>query len=250
MPTPFTHLEIAQRLLCDEAVSATDRALLKAERGAFLLGSIAADARVDSGMSRETTHFYAYDRLPNDHAWRVMLQRHPELRTPHSSAQRAFIAGYAAHLAVDEAWGREVLHPRFFLHDWGVGREQRFLMLHVILIFMDERDLTHLEPWHTDYLPRAAPDHWLPFMSDDILRAWRDNIGWQISSVGKSLTLQVLGGRVHKQPAELRAILDSSADMQAQLWTHVPRDFLAQAEQTMYGFAREQMGVYLAESEK
>jgi hypothetical protein len=248
MPTPFTHLEVAQRLLCDEAFPIEMRDVLNAERGAFLLGSIAADARVDSGMRRESTHFYAYDRPINQHPWRVMVEQYPLLLTPGSPAQRAFLAGYVAHLAIDESWGKEVLHPRFVQHDWGVPREQRFLMLHIILIYMDERDLAHLDGWQADSLPRAQPDHWLPFMSDPVLSSWRDSISAQIAPDGRSLTLELLGARIHKTPQELRAILDSPEIMQANLWDHVPLDFLHKAELNMYAFARRQLSEYWAES--
>jgi hypothetical protein len=35
--------------------------------------------------------------------------------------------------------------------------------------------------------------------------------------------------------------------MEANLWAHVPRDVLADAERTMYAFAREQMCVFIEE---
>jgi hypothetical protein len=248
MPTPFTHLEIAQRLLCDAEIPDAFRALLNAERGAFLLGNIAADARVSSGITREATHFYAYDRPIEEHPWRVMVEKHPTLQQPHSRAQAAFVAGYVAHLSIDEAWGVELVRPRFVKHDWGeAGYEMRFLMLHVILTYMDERDLPKLESWQAEVLPTAAPDRWLPFMGDDILRQWRDYVAQQIAPGGKSLTLQVLGERIMKPPEELRAILDSPSQMEANLWRNVPRDFLVEAERKMYTHARQQVYRYLTD---
>jgi len=248
MPTPFTHLEIAQRLLCDPHVPESTRALLDSERAAFLLGSVAADARNGVGATRESTHFYAYDRPITEHPWRVMLDLFPALAKPRSPTQLAFLAGYVAHLSIDEAWGLELVRPRFVKHDWGTPWERRFLMLHVILIYMDERDLPKLEPWQSVTLPLARPDNWTPFMSDETLRLWRDFIAMQIAPGGESLTTQVFGERLHKKPEEFRAILDSPEQMQANLWVHVPRDILAEAERKMYAFAREQMGVYIAES--
>ena len=62
MPTPFTHLEIAQRLLQDERIPMDIRGILTQEKPAFLLGSVAADGRVDLGSARQDTHFYRYDQ--------------------------------------------------------------------------------------------------------------------------------------------------------------------------------------------
>jgi hypothetical protein len=132
MPTPFTHLEIAQRLLCDPHVPESTRALLDSERPAFLLGSVAADARDGAGATRESTHFYAYDRPIEERPWRVMMNSFPALARPHSRAQVAFRAGYVAHLSIDEEWGRKLVRPRFVKHEWGTPWEHRFLMLHII----------------------------------------------------------------------------------------------------------------------
>src|SRR5271170_1852458 len=77
MPTPFTHLYYAQRLLSDPAVPAEQRALLNSYRSAYLLGSVVADAHGLAGMKREDTHFYAFDRPMEDHPWRVMMTQYP-----------------------------------------------------------------------------------------------------------------------------------------------------------------------------
>jgi hypothetical protein len=248
MPTPFTHLETAQRFLVDEQFSSDTRALLNAERSAFLLGSIAADARVDAGVPRETTHFYAYDRPIDERPWRVMLQRHPELYTTHSSAQRAFLAGYVAHLSIDEYWTRKMVRPYFIKREWHTpSHDFRFLMLHIILSYMDERDLPLLAAWQYESLCAAEPDGWLPFMSDATLAAWRNFIGEQIAPGGPSQTLALFGARIGKAPEELRAILDSPEQMNNGLWANVPPDDLARVEVEMYAFACEQMAIYLDE---
>jgi hypothetical protein len=246
MPTPFTHLETAQRLLVDEAVPPDLRAALEAERGAFLLGNIAADARTGGGLKREDTHFYQYDRPLTDHPWRVMLDQHPALRPPHSPAQRAFLAGYTAHLSIDEWWSLHMLGPHFALGEWGT-RATRFFYLHILLIVMDERDLTRLESWQHPVLLTASPVDWTPFLSDAILSEWRDFIGEQIRPGGESQTLAVFGGRINRSPAELRAILDSPATLEADLWPHITRSLLEEIEIGMYAHARAQMIRYWVE---
>ncbi|MEO8609025.1 MAG: hypothetical protein ABI690_14140 [Chloroflexota bacterium] len=249
MPTPFTHLETAQRLLQDDQIPQSIRDALNAECPAFLLGNIAADARTESGMKREDTHFYSYDKGISEHPWRVMLQTHPSLETTHSLAQRVFLAGYAAHLSMDEWWSLHMLGPHFANREWA-PRPQRFLMLHIILIYMDERDHSQLQPWQYQTLEAAQPEDWTPFMSDTILRDWRDFIARQIKPGNASETLDVLGSRVNMQPAELRAILDDPEKMQNDLWQHIPQTLLAEIEADMYRHAREQMLIYWAESDK
>lgn len=247
MPTPFTHLEIAQRLLEDD-LPPNVYALLDSERSAFLLGSIAADARVESGASRETTHFYAYDQPIVEHPWRSMMRLHPQLEAARSQARLAFLAGYVAHLSVDEYWTLNLVRPYFVRRDWGEFTPAfRFLMLHIILSYMDERDLPLLQSWQYETLCDAQPDAWLPFMNDATLTGWRNTIGEQIKPGGVSQTLPLFGTRISKSVEELRAILDSPEEMQRGLWANVPPDDLARVEGEMYAFAREQMVAYLDE---
>ncbi len=248
MPTPFTHLETAQRLLVDEQVPAATRAILAQHKPAFLLGNIAADARNNGNLTREATHFYSYDKRMHKHPWRVMLDQNPSLAHPTNEDQRAFVAGYVAHLSIDEIWSLHMLGPQFAETDWA-PQNTRFLMLHVLLIHMDERDYGRLEAWQPPTLAQAMPDHWLPFMSDDILNGWRDFIDEQITPGGTSQTLEVFGKRINKRPEELRAILDFPAQMQSGLWDHVKPDLFATVETDMYTHARKQMNCYWAESE-
>lgn len=245
MPTPFNHLRAAQRLLNDSQVLPAHRALLTAERSPFLLGSIAADARVNSGLKRTDTHFYRYDEPMMDHPWRVMLNQYPTLARAQDAAHSAFVAGYVAHLAMDEYWTKHMLGAQFIERDWGPDRQFRAFMLHILLTYMDERDYALLESWQAHTLLAAQPADWLPFMTDDDLCAWRDFIAGQI--VGESQTLAIFGARVQRTAEEFRAVLDSPERMQADLWAYIPRDLLAQVEQQMYDFARDQMAVYLAE---
>lgn len=245
MPTPFTHLAVAQRLLVDGQLPEAVQRLIDAERPAFLLGNIAADARVSGNINREATHFYSYERPIDEHPWRVMLGKHPSLLTPHSAAQRAFLAGYVAHLSMDELWSIEMVRPHFFGAAWG-DPKLRFLMLHIILIYMDERDYRLLADWQRGMLCQAKPSDWTPFMDDATLRDWRDFIGEQIAP-GMSETLNVFGGRIRVSPEDLRAILDSPARMRGDLWTHVPQALLADVEAHMYRHARAQMIRYCQE---
>lgn len=248
MPTPFTHLAITQRLLNDQAIPRTYRDLLSAYRSAFQLGNIVADARVASGVGREVTHFYSYRQPITQHPWRVMLNSHPTLQTPHDDRHRVFLAGYVTHLATDEAWALKMVRPNFFARHWeGVDRMAQFIALHLLLSYMDERDEAQLEHWQSDSLAHSMPDHWLPFMSDSVLRSWRDLIAEQITPTGTSQTLAILGKRLALAPAILRYMLDTPKIMLERLWQYVPPEMLAVIEEQVYAFTRDQLCLYLTE---
>lgn len=247
MPTPFTHLEVAQRLLRDEKIPQHMRDFLHDNLAAFTLGSVAADGRVGSGAPRETTHFYAYGEPLVEHPWRVMVRENPRLMRPHSDAHRAFVAAYVAHLSMDEIWSKHMVGPHFVGAGWGDQRF-RFYMLHIILIYMDERDLAKLEDWIPESLCAAMPESWLGFMSDDDLRSWQTLIHDQIKPDGHSQTLEIFGERIGKPPEEMRAILDDPNTMQSDLWDHVSKALLGEVEAQLYAHARQQLIMYLQET--
>lgn len=246
MPTPFTHLEMAARLVIDPAVPETARKLIRDEYSAFLPGIICADARPENGADREVTHFYRYDKPITDHPWRVMLEKYPMLKQPATPAHRVFVGGYVAHLAADEYWSRYMLSPHFAEGNWGSDMRWRFFVLHLLLIYMDERDLKTLTADTARTLRGALPNNWLPFMPDHVVCEWRDFVADQIT--GESKTLEVLGARIKKTPEELREVLDSSETMQACLWDNITPPLLAQIEADMYVFSREQLLLYLNET--
>jgi hypothetical protein len=244
MPTPFTHLLTAAQFLADERIPADARAALDAERGAFLLGNIAADARVSSNLNRENTHFYIFTDPIIESPWRVMLGKYPALAHPATAAQRAFLAGYVAHLVMDEIWLLDVVRPYFVEREWG-ERRQRFLMLNVLLMLIDARDYALLPAWERSALLAAQPDGWVPFVTDDDLRGWRDLVGRQLPPEGSSETLAIIGERLERAPDDLRAMLDDPAYLEREVWANVPRDAVAQAEARMVEQARTQMLEYL-----
>lgn len=249
MPTPFTHLKIAQDLLGDAALPPLYRDLLLRQRPAFQLGSIVADARVASGDGREVTHFYAYGQPMTERPWRAMLRLHPQLRSAEDEAHLAFLAGYVAHLAADEAWALKMVRPHFWGREWhGVERRDKFFALHLILTVLDERDERALEDWQAGSLRNCEPRGWLPFMSDAILSQWRDLVAGQLDPAGDSLTLEIFGQRLGMDPALVREALDDPAAMRRRLWRFVPQSLLSEVTRLCYVFTRDQLAVYLTET--
>ena len=248
MPTPFSHLATLHRLMHAEDVPAAHRQMLTAQQPAYLLGSVAPDARVDAPDPRAATHFYTYTDPIEQPPWKIMLARYPSLATPASAAHRAFVAGYVAHLAMDTVWTKQMLGPHFAFAEWGEDRDHRFFVLHLLLIYMDERDLNTLPPDLPDKLHRAQPDDWLPFMPQRILTGWQQLIYDQIKPGGRSRTFEIFGERVERSPAELKQRLHDPDWMQRELWDNVPPAVLADIEQAMRARARDALVNYLTDT--
>lgn len=245
MPTPFTHLEISQRLLMDASLSPATRALIAYAVPDFLLGSIVADAKPAADAPRHITHFYEYTKPMPDNPWREMFRQHPSLRTLATRQHQAFVAGYVAHLAADEYWSRRVLKPHFALAEWGTDARERFYMLHFLLIYMDERDEASLQAPVSATLRQAVPQSWLPFMGDDVIQDWRDYIAEQL--VGQSDTLHIFGQRISTPAEEVRRLLDDNDFMQTRLWQNIPPKLFAQKEVEMYAFVCQELERYVTE---
>jgi hypothetical protein len=244
MPTPFTHLACARRLLEGGALPTAERRFLRDHLPAFVLGSIAADGHGGAGLRREDTHFYTYERPIDTPPAQVMLARFPALSAPASGDQRACVAGYIGHLAMDEAWTEGVMRPYFIEAVWGSSAE-RFLALNLLLIGLDERDRPHLDPALGPALAAAAPRGWLPFLPDDALGAWQAIIARQLAPGAPSETLPIISQRTGVAQAELRALLDTPSELERRVWAHVPPSALREAEARMTELALTQVRAYL-----
>lgn len=245
MPTPFMHLAFAQRVSADELLPPATRDLITAQWGAFLLGNIAPDARVSSGIRRADTHFFEYEPVITTPPVTAMLSRFPELaRTSiQSEAQEAFVAGYSAHLAMDEIWCVEMLFPHF-MRPWD-DEFTSFRMLHMLLGYLDGRDYQSL-PMAAQYpaLSAAAPDQWLPFIPDSALIEWRNVVAEQMVPVGNSQTLEILGQRIRMSAEDMRSFITAPEKMEQLLWQNVPLSVVETVEASMYARARATLIAY------
>lgn len=235
-------------LLTDVAVPESMRETLQAHRADLMLGSFAPDARVDAPDPRAATHFYRYTQAFTESPWKKMLNTHPELTTPKSEAHRVFIAGYIAHLAMDEVWSLDMLAPNFAYAYWGDSQAWRFFVLHLLLIHMDDRDLAALPVWVAEEVCQSKPDDWLPFMPQTVLTEWQHFIEAQIRPDGDSKTLEIFGSRIGRTPQELRQLVDDPEWMQNELWNFVPHHVLDSIERKMYQYARESLIAYMTMS--
>lgn len=242
MPTPFTHLHITRRLAQDTQIDASVRQQLRAYEADFLLGGVIADAKPSADAPRSATHFYEYTAPMPDNPWREMFRQHPDLVPPQSDAHAVFLAGYVAHLAADEYWSRYMLKPHFANGDWGADIKDRFYVLHLLLIHMDERDEADLSPTAADTMRRSQPQDWLPFMDDAVICEWRDFIAEQLQ--GESQTIAIFSKRIRAHAEQVRQQLHDTTYMQTRLWANITPQMLAELERDLYQFSRQQLLTY------
>ncbi len=229
MPTPFYHLSVAEELVGLARLSPRARALLLAERSAFLFGNTAPDVQVISRQARPDTHFFDLPvRSVRRPPWEQLLAAHPSLgqaaRLP--PAQAAFLAGYLCHLQADWLWVKDIFVPVFGLHSaWGTF-PQRLYLHNVLRAYQDRQITPSLTNGTCASLARAAPADWLPFVRDEHLRQWRDLLVSQLHPEAPSQTVEVFAARQGLSPDEFYRLLDSEDGMEREVFARVPRHSL------------------------
>lgn len=226
MPTPFMHLALAEEFLRRDDLPPAIRRLLTQQRGPFLLGHTAPDVQAVSGQARDETHFYAIPRVSNRPAYEALFAAHPMLAHADAlpPAQAVFIAGYIAHLLLDELWLTKIFQ-RYFLKDWAPLRERLFLH-NVLRTWMDRQDQQRLDSGVAVALREVEPEGWLPFVSDERLRAWRDWLVEQLEPGRSVQTAEVFAQRMGVAAAEVEAVLRSPQQMEERIFRHIPRSAL------------------------
>ena len=246
MPTPIMHLVLAEEILHSDDLPLAARRLLIRQRGPFLLGNTAPDVQTISGQPRKETHFCTVPRTTDRPTCEALFAAHPHLAHAESlpPAQAAFIAGYLAHLALDEVWLAAV-YERHFLGDWGSRREQLFLH-NVLRIWMDARDQQRLNGSVSVALCKAMPQDWLPFVGDEHLRTLRDWLVGQLGPGGRVQTAEVFARRMDVPVAEMEAVLRSPRQMEERIFGRISRAELESFRDTGYARSIASINRYLA----
>jgi hypothetical protein len=236
MPTPFMHLALAEEVLQGDELSRTASNLLHQQRGPFLLGNTAPDVQTVSGQARIESHFYTLPRTTDRPAHESLFATHPALAQPAElpPAQAAFVAGYIAHLLLDELWLDDIF-LRFFSEDWA-SRRQRAFIHNVLRTWADRQDRQRLNGTVAAALYEAEPQRWLPFVDDDNLRAWRDWLIQQLSPGQDTHTTEVFAQRMGVSTTDIEALLSSPDMMAAQVFSRVDQAALRSFHDT--GYAR------------
>ncbi len=232
MPTPFMHLEYAERLRpvlsgsANGQASASSRVTCKIESEwpAFYLGSIAPDYQAICDVPREKSHFYPLP-LPADwDAVAAMLEQTRELAdvAELSDANAVFVAAYLAHLLLDEIWYLEILLP-YFVQPEHLGEMSHRMLLHnMMLIYLDRKALHALPGNAGTVLATARATAWLPFAMDHQLGAWQTMIVDQLQPGAFVQTVPIFAGRMGLQANEMEAWLDDDEWLERELFANAP----------------------------
>ena len=245
MPTPFTHLALAAVILDGDDLPPVTARLLRAQRGAFLLGNVAPDVQTLSGQDRFETHFYTLPPTSNTPAQDVLFAAHPslakvaELPLPHA----AFIAGYVAHLALDELWLRQVFVP--FYRESALPWTERVFQHNLLRAWVDRQDRARLNGYVAAALQETRPEEWLPFVSDEALVKWRDWIVEQLRPGQHVQTTDVFSQRMGIPAAEMEAVLASPAQMADRVFSRIPPGTLRAFRETGWAVSAEAVTRYL-----
>jgi len=228
MPSPFTHLHIAEKIRTELSARTIEdgriTAILDEGWPAFYLGSVAPDFQTISGQPREMTHFYKLPPAPENQAYPRMFSTYPQLafvdRLPVEHA--AFMAAYAAHLLLDLIWFREILIPYFHLPPQLGDIQQRRLLHLILLSYLDKLAFDKLPEAAEDTLSKANPNCWLPFADDSDLRSWQDFLTAQLQPGALSQTVSIYANRLQMTSETFAAKLDDQEWMQDHLFSKIP----------------------------
>lgn len=228
VPTPFNHIVLAERVLADPALPSAVQRALRSARPAFLLGNTAPDLGSVTGARRAMTHFFDVpmrDHLP---AYFSMFRRHPETQPEQvqSPDQAAFLAGYAAHLWLDQAWITAVFEPYFGMQVRRATFHQRLIDHNLLRAHLDRLDRPALPADLADQLAQAQPAGWLPFADDQDIRLWRDHLLAQVTPGGHTRTVEVFAAKSGISRQEFAQELDSKETLQARVLSQLPDGLL------------------------
>jgi hypothetical protein len=224
MPTPFMHLQTAERILASNTLDPQIKTHLLAAYPAFYLGNVAPDYQAICDIPREVTHFYKLPPALDNQGYDRMLARHPELADAAKLApdKANFIAGYSIHLKLDLLWYHQVLIPYFFLSEgWGDHRE-RFMIHNTLLTYLDLMAVEALPGSAARILGAAVPNYTLPFAEDAKLTIWRDMLVDQLQPGAMLRTVEIYAGRLKMSPEQFAANLESPDWMAEQVFERVP----------------------------
>ena len=225
MPTPFTHLDITERMLASDGLSSAIKELLLAHKPAFMLGNVAADLQTITDIKRSATHFYRRMEALTFDAPAIMLEKYPQIADAStlSPEHAVFLAGYIAHLHFDILWFRGILHPYYWdVPGWNASFEERVLSHNTLLTYLDTLALRVLPAGTGPLLAQATPENWLPFATDEAIIQWRDLLTEQLKPDADVQTIIIYAGRMKISPETFKKNLADPHWMQENVFEVVP----------------------------
>jgi hypothetical protein len=244
LPTPVTHLVIAQHILDarPELMPKGDSSAL----AAFLLGSTLADVRVLTGEPRTATHFLRLPPRRGESGIRAMLHEYPSLANLNGAGlcARLMVAGYLAHLLADEIWLARVYWPYF--RSPQVHHDPDRLLRHDLLrSVMDQQDRAAVRRAFRGALESARCGHPFPFISEASAESWRQLVVRELESPDSSPTFAHFASRYGLSLDEFVAMLRSPERM-AEVLNSVPAGTFSRYHEETARLGGELAALYMA----
>ena len=228
MPTPFMHLDYAERMIQHPTIPNSTVELLRNHWPAFYLGSIAADYQSICDVPREKTHFYPIPLPPNHDTLATLFEQHPALcndgQLPTETV--TFMAAYLAHLHFDVVWYREVMLPYFAFNPLfeGVERDERFTIHNILLTYLDRQALGALPASAETTLIAADSPTNIDYINAEQLDRFRNKIAKQLLPDAPIITVQLYADRMGMSASEFGQHLADPVWMQTKVFDRIPLD--------------------------
>lgn len=147
-------------------------------RGPFYLGATAPDIRVMLGIDRAHTHFFALDDFEPQDSFTRLLEAHPHLQDAGAldATTRAFLAGYATHLLLDEHYIQRVYRLCFGERSSLAGDLRANVLDRALQYELNRRELADLDTMSRvrASLAACAVPEGLGFIEQEALLRWLD----------------------------------------------------------------------------
>jgi len=250
MPNAETHLTAACDLLADpDIVQSFPWLSGESSRAAFLMGAISPDVRAIGGQTREQTHFFTIPPADDRPAPAVLCADWPQIA--HAAQlgldHAAFIAGYMAHLVMDQTWVEMIVMPGLFIAGTTWGFQHPNWRLYCILMTYLEYQAGERLPAHaTASMVSPRPRGWLPFAADSDLSAWSSRVAKLIDDGGPKVVSSMLSQSCGLTPEAMEAIVLSEAAMSREAYPTIPRAQLLAFEAETARRSRAQVESYLS----
>lgn len=229
MPTPFYHLNVAEKLVEHPGFLPEILSLIKAHRSAFLLGHVTPDVQVISGQKRESTHFYRIPSKADDiPPWEQILNVYPSLKIVEKSdlEKAVFLAGYLCHLQADWFWVRQIFEPYFGPCSFWKSFKERLYLHNILRSYLDYQVMETLDVETGNSLAQAVPKAWLPFIEIYHLLDWQEFLIKQLKPGAPLRTVEVFASRQGISPKKYYRLLEAEDEMKDKIFKNLPSDLL------------------------
>lgn len=228
VPSPFTHLTLAQQVLVSPDLPEPTRALLNESLGAFLFGNTAPDFVSHTNRPRASSHFFDVPMRDRRPAHLRLLEHHPSLSRHRVADPRAvsFLAGYFCHLWVDQLWISNIFEPFFGVSVRRGSFRARLRDHNLLRAHIDLQDESRLTSATRQSLAKHQAQAWLPFATLQELSSWLDHLVSQVGPDGKSRTIEVFSRKSGVSAKRFRERLSSPEFMDQAIFRHLPAGIL------------------------